>query len=497
VPIDHHALLPIEIVSVTILLVLVVDLFLPARGKPASMWVALVGVLAALGAVLSLVGAGPRSVFGGAYVVDAFTLVFQGFFLVAAAAVLLISYRYLRDGGFYQGEYYFLLLTSFLGCELMPASRNLLMLFLALELVSAPGFLMSAFRKADIKGNEGGLKFFIIGVLSTAVMLYGMSLIYGLTGQLELHAIADGLARLQGARETLAQVAILFVVVGFAFKVSAVPFQFWAPDTYEGAPVPVAAFLGVASSAAGFAGLLQLMFVAFVGQAAFWTPIFAVLSVLTMTLGNLVALRQLHVVRLLAYSGIAQSGYILLPFALATATNPDLNRAAFQATVSYILIYAVMNMGAFAVTTAVSERRPSLQIDDFAGLSRIAPLLTIAMTAFMVSLAGVPPTGGFWAKLGIFAVAIDRGGLGDALAWTGPVLAAIMVVNSVISVAYYFLIPRAMIFEDADVEEAPGRTTTPALIGIVTAITLLGIVAIFIIPNAIYRLGELSALAFG
>jgi NADH-quinone oxidoreductase subunit N len=222
-----------------------------------------------------------------------------------------------------------------------------------------------------------------------------------------------------------------------------------------------------------------------------------VLSVLTMTLGNLVALRQLHVVRLLAYSGIAQSGYILLPFALATATNPDLNRAAFQATVSYILIYAVMNMGAFAVTTAVSERRPSLQIDDFAGLSRIAPLLTIAMTAFMVSLAGVPPTGGFWAKLGIFAVAIDRGGLGDALAWTGPVLAAIMVVNSVISVAYYFLIPRAMIFEDADVEEAPGRTTTPALIGIVTAITLLGIVAIFIIPNAIYRLGELSALAFG
>jgi len=496
-PIDHHALLPVEILSGAVLVVLVVDLFLPARAKAASMWVALLGVLAAFGAVLSLIGAGERTVFGGAYVVDAFTLIFQGFFLLAAMAVLLISYRYLRDGGFYQGEYYFLLLTSFLGCTLMPASRNLLMLFLALELVSAPGFLMAAFRKSDIKGNEGGLKFFIIGVLSTAVMLYGMSLIYGLTGQLELHAIASGLSTLQGARATLAQVGILFVVVGFAFKVSAVPFQFWAPDTYEGAPVPVAAFLGVASSAAGFAGLLQLMFVAFVGQAAFWTPIFAVLSVLTMSLGNFVALRQTQTVRLLAYSGIAQSGYILLPFALVTA-DPALNRAAFQATVVYILIYAVMNIGAFAVATAVSERRPSLNIEDFAGLSRSAPLLTVAMTAFMVSLAGVPPTGGFWAKLAIFAVAIDRGGLGDARAWTGPVLAAIMVINSVISVGYYFLIPRAMIFDEAeDVDEVPVRTATPALIGIVATLALIGVVAIFILPNTVYRLGELSALAFG
>src|SRR6476469_5357463 len=228
------------------------------------MWVVLVGILAALGAVVSLIGGGERTVFGGAYVVDAFTLIFQGFFLATAVAVLLISYRYLRDGGFYQGEYYFLLLTSFLGCVLMPASRNLLMLFLALELVSAPGFLLAAFRKSDIRGNEGGLKFFIIGVLSTAVMLYGMSLIYGLTGHLQLAAVSTGLQQLSGATETLANAAILFVVVGFAFKVSAVPFQFWAPDTYEGSPVPVAAFLGVASSAAGFAGLLQLMFVAFV-----------------------------------------------------------------------------------------------------------------------------------------------------------------------------------------------------------------------------------------
>jgi NADH-quinone oxidoreductase subunit N len=488
VNIDYHALLPVEIVAATILLVLVVDLFLPVRAKAASMWVGFIGVGAALAAVLSLVGEGERVVFGGAYVVDAFTLIFQGFFLIAAMVVLLISYRYLRDGGFYQGEYYFLLLTAFLGCTLMPASRNLLMLFLALELVSAPGFLLAAFRKSDIRGNEGGLKFFIIGVLSTAVMLYGMSLIYGLTGRLELHAVAQGLTGLTGARETLADVAIVFVVIGFAFKVSAVPFQFWAPDTYEGAPVPVAGFLAVASAAAGFAGLLQLMFVAFVGQATFWAPIFAVLSVLTMTLGNLVALRQRQTIRLLAYSGIAQSGYILLPFALVSA-NASVNQTAFQAAVVYILIYAVMNIGAYAVTTAVAERKPNLQIEDFSGLARTAPLLAIAMTAFMVSLAGVPPTGGFWGKLLIFRAAIDFGG------WVGPVLASIMVVNSVISVGYYFLIPRAMIFEDP--AEGETRLATPALLSFVVGISLVAIGAIFIVPNVIFRLGELSALAFG
>jgi NADH-quinone oxidoreductase subunit N len=324
-------------------------------------------------------------------------------------------------------------------------------------------------------------------VLSTAVMLYGMSLIYGLTGALELHAIAAKLGGLTGPSETLAQVGILFVVVGFAFKVSAVPFQFWAPDTYEGSPVPVAGFLAVASAAAGFAGLLQLMFVAFVGQWEFWAPIFALLSVLTMTLGNLVALRQRQAVRLLAYSGIAQAGYILLPFALVSG-DAGVNQHAFRAAVAYILIYAVMNLGSFAVVTAVSERRPNLRIDDFAGLMKSAPLLGVAMTAFMVSLAGVPPTGGFWGKLGIFSAAIERGGIGY---W----LAVIMVINSVISVGYYFLIPRAMIFEEPPADEV--RMRIPVLLGTVVTIALAGILLIFVVPDAMFRLGELSSLALG
>ena len=355
--IDYHALLPEIILSGTILLVLVVDVFLSARRKWMGMPLSLLGVLASLVAALTLIGGPTRTVFGGMFVLDHFALLFQVFFLSVAVVVLAISLRYFREGGFYQGEYYFLLLTSFLGCLLMPASRDLLMLFISLELVSAPGFLMSAFRKNDVRSNEAGLKFFLIGVLSTAVMLYGMSLIYGLTGATNLSVVASKLAGISGGRETMALAGILFVVVGFAFKVSAFPFQFWAPDTYEGSPVPVAAFLAVASKAAGFAGLLQLMFVAFINQHEFWVPLFAFIAVATMTIGNLVALQQRQVVRLLAYSGIAQAGYILMTFALVT-DNAGTNQKAFSAAVAYILIYGIMNLGAFAVTVAVSRTSP-------------------------------------------------------------------------------------------------------------------------------------------
>ena len=483
-PIDYHAILPSLILSGVVVLVLVADAFLPLRAKWLAMPVSLLGVIAALVATLTLIPGANRETFGGMYVVDNFTIVFQVFFLSAAIVVLALSLRYFREGGFYQGEYYFLLLTAFLGCVVMPASRNLLMLFLALELVSAPGFLMAAFRKSDIKGNEGGLKFFLIGVLSTAVMLYGMSFIIGLTGATSLDGVAAGLAGLDGAQRTLGDAAILFVIVGFAFKVSAFPFQFWAPDTYEGAPVPVAGFLAVASSAAGFAGLLQLMFVAFASRYQFWVPLFAFLSIATMTIGNLVALQQRQLVRLLAYSGIAQAGYILLPFALVSADAAS-NQDAFSAAVSYILIYGIMNIGAFAVATAVSRRHPRLLISDFAGLVRVAPMLGVGMTVFMVSLAGVPPTGGFWAKLLIFQAAIGRGGI-------GPWLAVIMLVNSVVSVVYYFAVPRAMLFTEPEAQES---LRSSWLVTTVVVAAMIALVAIFVIPNPIAHLGDLSSLA--
>jgi NADH-quinone oxidoreductase subunit N len=273
-------------------------------------------------------------------------------------------------------------------------------------------------------------------------------------------------------------------VIGFAFKVSAFPFQFWAPDTYEGAPVPVAGFLAVASSAAGFAGLLQLMFVAFASRYQFWVPLFAFLAIATMTIGNLVALQQRQVVRLLAYSGIGQAGYILLPFALVSADTAS-NQDAFSAAVSYILIYGIMNIGAYAVATAVSRRHPRLLIADFAGLVRVAPVLAVGMTVFMVSLAGVPPTGGFWAKLLIFQAAIGRGGI-------GPWLAVIMLVNSVVSIVYYLAIPRAMLFSPPEAEES---LRSSWLVTAVVAAAMIALVVIFVIPNPVAHVGDVSSLA--
>ena len=481
--IDLHAIAPEIVLATTVLLVLVADAFLPARRAWLGMPIALLGVLGALVATLTLVGS-PRSAFDGSFVIDDFALLFKVLFLVLGALVLLLSLRYMREGRYHQGEYYMLLLTAFLGCTMMPSARNLLVLFLALELVSAPGFLMAAFRKGDPRSNEAGLKFFLIGVLSTAVMLYGMSLVYGLAGTLDLRAIGAAFAvPLEGGRQALALAAILFIVAGFAFKVSAVPFQFWAPDTYEGAPVPVAAFLATASKAAGFAGLLQVMFVAFPAQHAFWAPVFAAFSIATMTIGNLVALQQRQVVRLLAYSGIGQAGYILLPFALASG-DLALDGAAFSAAVTYILIYSVMTVGAFAVVTALAGESKGLLVEDLAGFGRRSPLLAVAMTTFMVALAGVPPTAGFWAKLFVFSAAIDRGGIGIALA-------VAMVLNSVISLGYYLSIPRAMMF----LPPSTDRTVrVPVSVRLVALAAVAAVLVVGVYPQALAVFPPLATL---
>jgi NADH-quinone oxidoreductase subunit N len=480
--IDYHAILPELILAGTACVVLVVDLFLRQSRKWVAMPLAFAGAAGAFAATLTLIGS-ERSTFGGSFVVDNFAVLFKVFFTSVAMVILLLSLRYFRDGRYYQGEYYFLVLCSFLGMLTMPSSRDLLMLFISLELVSAPAFLMAGLRKSDPRSNEAALKFFLISVLSTAVMLYGMSLIYGVTGTIRLDGIATALATEAGS-SNLALAAILFVVAGFAFKVSAFPFQFWAPDTYEGSPVPVAAFLSVASKAAGFAGLLQIMFVAFLPRADFWTPIFAVLSLFTMTLGNLVALQQRQVVRLLAYSSIAQAGYMLLPFALA-GVSPAVDREAFAAAVLYILIYAIMNLGAFAVVIGMSRDAPSMLVSDFAGLGQRAGPLALSMTMFLISLAGIPPLAGFWAKFFIFSAAVDAGG-------AGPWLAIAMVVNSVISLVYYISIVRAMYFEPLAEPVRPMRT--PVLVTAVVVMAAAGIVVLGFLPGLIVGFPEVSTL---
>jgi NADH-quinone oxidoreductase subunit N len=467
--VDYHAIGPELILGVTIIAVLLFDLALRPARKWWSMVLAFLGTAAALAVELTLIGS-DRSSFGGTYVSDSFAVLFKVFFLSVALIILLLSHRYFRDGRYFQGEYYFLLLSAFLGMLTISSSRDLLMLFISLELVTAPAWLMAGFRKRDPRSNEASLKFFLIGILSTAVMLYGMSLVYGATGSLRLDEIARTLS--EQAPSGLAVAAVLFVVTGFAFKVSSVPFHFWAPDTYEGSPVPVAAFLSVASKAAGFAGLLQLMFLAFRPLAEFWAPVFAVLSVLTMTLGNLIALQQRQVVRLLAYSSVAQAGYMLLPFALV---GGGADRMAFAAAVLYILIYGVMNLGAFAVVIALAREAPGALVRDFAGLGRRAPLLALAMGMFLISLAGIPPFAGFWGKFFIFQAAI----FADQ-AW----LAVVMVVNSVISLYYYVAIVRQMYFVEVP-QARPLRA--PALVTGVVMLAALAVLAVGFFPDLFAR----------
>ena len=474
--VDYHAIAPELILGGTILVVLVADLFLRQERKWVAMVLSFLGVTAALLVTLTLIG-DTRTSFGGTYVVDPFAVLFKVFFLGSALAVLLLSLRYFREGRYYQGEYYFLLLTSFLGMLTIASSRDLLMLFISLEVVTAPAWLMAGLRKRDARSNEASLKFFLIGILSTAVMLYGMSLVYGVTGSLRL---AD-IARVLGSApvEGVSIAAILFVVAGFAFKVSSVPFHFWAPDTYEGSPVPVAAFLSVASKAAGFAGLLQIMFLGFRPLADSWAPVFAVLSVLTMTLGNLVALQQRQVVRLLAYSSIAQAGYMLLPFALV---GMGADRAAFSSSVLYILIYGVMNLGAFGVVIALAREAPGALVSDFAGLGRRAPGLALAMGLFLISLAGIPPLAGFWGKFFIFAAAVEAN-----QAW----LAVVMVVNSVVSLYYYVAIVRQMYFVDV-----PAAQPLRAPIGVaaVVALAAVTVLAVGIMPDLLARFPQGATL---
>ncbi len=293
-------------------------------------------------------------------------------------------------------------------------------------------------------------------------MLYGMSLIYGFTGGLtNLSQIAGALAG--KADEPIVILSVFFIVVGFAFKISAVPFHFWAPDAYEGAPSPVAAFLSTASKIGGFVGLLVLMYGAFPAVADAWRPAFAILAVLTMTVGNLIALRQRNIIRLLAYSGIAQSGYVLVTFALIDPGNVDVSRQAFQSALIYLAIYGIMDLGAFAAAVAFARKGGSYFIDDYAGLFQRSPALALMLAGFLVSLAGAPPMAGMWAKLFVFLAALQA-----ETYW----LAVVMGVNAVIAAWYYLAVVKRMFFE-APTEDESLDVTAPLYVAMgVAAVAL-------------------------
>ena len=482
---DYHALAPEIVLTGVVMLVLLVDLVVPEDRKVTVTNLAGVGVLAALVPVITLaIDGNDRSMFGDAYVVDNFALLLKAVFLVSGYVVLLMSTNYIDEGDYYEGEYSFLLLSSILGMVVMASSRDLITIFVALELLSIPAYMLSGWRKRDNKSNEAALKYYLLGVLSSAVMLYGMSLIFGMTGTTQLNEIASRLGG--GDTEPIIVVGVFFIIVGFAFKVSAVPFHFWAPDTYEGAPTPVTAFLSVASKTAGFVALFQLVFVGFPGQEEVWSRLFWVLAALTMTVGNLIALRQTNIVRMLAYSSVAQAGYILVPFAVA-GDNARAFESARTASIVYLVIYAAMNLGAFAVVIAVARKTRSGEVASYGGLFTYAPGLTVLMTIFLFSLAGVPPLGGWFAKFYVFRAALDAG------TSSAIVLAVIAGVNSVIALFYYAAVAREMWMSPVpDDDRAPVRI--PPALGAALGLTALVVIALGVYPQAVARLGDLASL---
>jgi len=484
---DYAALAPELVLTAVLVVVLMLDLFLDETQKYLIPSVAGFGVLAAFFPIvyLALEGDDIREMFSGAYVSDNFALVLKALFLASGYVVLLMSNRYIEEGDYYSSEYYFLLLSSLLGMLVMSSSRDLISIFVALELISIPAYLLAGWRKRDLRSNEAALKYYLLGVLSTGVMLYGMSLIFGATGTTILEDIREGLVGAQQL-DAVVTLGIFFVIVGFAFKVSAVPFHFWAPDTYEGAPTPVTAFLSVASKAAGFVALLELVYVGFRGQPDVWGPVFWALAALSMTVGNLIALRQTNIVRMLAYSSIAQAGFMLVPLAVAG----DARESALEAIVTYILIYTAMNLGAFAVVMAVARKTRSAELKDFGGLFEYAPGLTVVLTVFFFALAGIPPLGGWYAKFVMFRAVFD------SLTPAAVVLGVIAAVNSVIALFYYASVAReAWMAPVPDDDRTPVRVP-PSLVAAM-GICVVATVAVGVLPGIAGRFGDLATFALG
>jgi NADH-quinone oxidoreductase subunit N len=436
-----------------------------------------VGVVAALGfgvvllatLLVTLPTVDNALIFGGMLRNDWAAFAFRLLFLFAGMITALISVD--SPGIGKQGEYYVVLVTAVLGMNLMAASADLIMLYLAIETTSIGLYALAGFLREDTKSAESGLKYFLFGAFTSTVMLYGFSLLYGFTGETNLYRIGGALL---DYRIDVIVLPLLLVLVGFGFKTSLVPFHFWAPDVYEGAPTPVTAFLSVASKAAGFAVLIRVLLSVFPDLQAIWQALLMAMAVLTMTLGNVVALTQRNIKRLLAYSSIAQAGYILLGLA---AYSPE-NANGLAATVYYLGMYTITNLIAFGVIVLVSRVTGSEEIADFAGLSRRAPGLALAMLIAFLSLGGIPPLAGFLGKFYLFTAVIEQ----YQATGNNPYYLALLIiaiVNAIISL-YYYLVVLKVIYLNPPKDEATypvPRPYTFALWACSVGVVLVGVIA--------------------
>ncbi len=481
------AILPFIIVSGLALLVIVVDLIWPRR--PAIVTgVAVVGLVIAMvitvaaGPIAGLSGQLPlegQTVFNGTYIQDQLSVYLDLLFMAIALLTILFAPDYLEPRGLPMAEFIATLLFAISGAMLIAGAQDLLLLFIGLELLVLPGYMLAGFAKRDGLSTEGAIKYFLLGSFSSAILLFGLAFVFGYTGTTNIHAIAAALGPI-GAGATLPialAMGLALLVTGAAFKIAAVPFHYWTPDAYQGSPTPVTGYLSVGPKVAAFALLLRLFVEALGPIRADWGLIIGVLAAVTMTVGNLAALGQDNIKRMLAYSSIAHTGYIMVGLAVfAAAPDPETQAAGIQGVLFYALAYTVMNLGAFACVAAL-QRRPGVtsQISTFAGLGKRAPLLGITLTLFLLSLVGIPPTAGFFGKAVIILSAVQGGG------WL-TVLAVILMLNAAAAAFYYLRVVVTMYMR-----EAP-ENARPVVIG---ALTKIGLV---LAAGATIAIGLLPAL---
>ncbi len=431
-------ILPLLVLTVWACLLLLVDLFVKNKGITALL--AALGLAISLGITLSQVGTAGTS-FNNTVVLDGFSTFVNALLLISGLFGVALAYGYVKRMGIERGEYYTLLLFSIVGMMLMAQAADLIIVFLALEMLSIPLYVLAAFARPNADSEEAGLKYFLLGAFSTGFVVYGIALVFGATGTTSLSAIVTAVSS-GTSNLLLLTIGSALILVGLGFKVAAVPFHMWTPDVYQGAPSAVTAFMAAGAKIAGFAALLRVFSLAFPSLASDITPIIAVISALTMIVGNVIAIAQTNIKRLLAYSSIAHAGYILMAF--VPYGQKDVVATSVAAGLFYLVSYALTNFGAWAVVIALEKAEgKGLEIADYAGLGRKYPALAAAMTIFMLSLTGIPPTLGFVGKFYLFRAAI---------AGQFYLLAIIGVLTSLISAYYYLRVVVTMYMREGEPE---------------------------------------------
>jgi NADH-quinone oxidoreductase subunit N len=436
--VDLLSLLPFIVLVSWACLLLLVDLFIPRERKGWTALLAATGLVAALGASIPQIGK-QTAAFNGMVVQDGFSTFISILLLASGLVGVALAYDYLKRMQIERGEYYVLMLFAISGMMLMATAADLIMVFLALELLSIPLYVLAGFARPRPDSEEAALKYFLLGAFSAGFMVYGIALVFGATGTTALDGVVQSTAS-GAANLTLLSVGAGLILIGLGFKVAAVPFHMWTPDVYQGAPSAVTAFMSVGAKIGGFAALLRVFVLAFPSLSADLTPIFWVMAALTMALGNLLAVAQTNIKRMLAYSSIAHAGYILM--ALVPFGQKDVIAGAVAAALFYLLAYAFTNFGAWAVVIALEKAEgKGLELDDYAGLGSKYPALAAAMAIFMLSFTGVPPTLGFLGKFFLFSEVLKGGFVG---------LAIIGVLTSLISAYYYLRVVVVMYMRDGE-----------------------------------------------